>query len=78
MTWEHFNMWLYGLVATLLGGIVYLIRMVFTNNTQLKLLKQQLEIQNASLQRRDDKIDNHLLEIRTDIKALMRQGSENQ
>ncbi len=76
MNWDHFNMWLYGIITSMVAGIIYLVRMVFTNNTQIQLLKQQLILQHASLERRDDKIDSQLVEIRSDIKTLMKVSKE--
>lgn len=70
--WSNVNTWLYGIVMTLLGGLVYLVRRVFTNQAELELLKQRLELYEHYRKEQTATIHNQLIEIRTDIKSLMR------
>lgn len=70
--WTNLNMWVYGFITALIGGCVLLIRKVLTNERQIDLLKQQLEITNVYRKERDEKMEHQLTEIRSDIKALIR------
>lgn len=70
--WSNVNTWLYGIVMTLIGGIVYLVRRVFTNQAELELLKQRLELYEHYRKEQTASIQNQLIEIRTDIKSLMK------
>ena len=72
MNWSDINMWAYGLVTGLVGGIIYLIRTVFTNQTEITLLKQLINSQDDYRKERDLKLDHQLVEIRSDIKSLVR------
>lgn len=72
LDWNNLNVWLYGIAMALLGGIVYLIRRVFTNQAEMKLLQQRLELYEHYRKEQTAEITNQLIEIRTDIKALMR------
>lgn len=70
--WSNVNTWLYGIAMTLLGGIIYLVRRVFTNQAELELLKQRLELYEHYRKEQTAVIHNQLIEIRTDIKSIMR------
>lgn len=70
--WGNVNTWLYGTAMTLLGGIIYLIRRVFTNQAEIELLKQRLELYEHYRKEQASIMQNQLIEIRTDIKSLMR------
>lgn len=70
--WSNVNTWLYGIAMTLLGGIVYLIRRVFTNQAEIELLKQRLELYEHYRKEQTAEIKNQLIEIRTDLKSLTR------
>jgi hypothetical protein len=70
--WSNINTWLYGIVMTLVGGIIYLVRRVFTNQAELELLKQRLELYEHYRKEQTAEIKNQLIEIRSDIKSLMR------
>lgn len=70
--WSNINTWLYGIVMSLVGGIVYLVRRVFTNQAELELLKQRLELYEHYRKEQTTSIQNQLIEIRTDIKSLMK------
>jgi len=70
--WSNVNTWLYGIVMTLLGGIIYLVRRVFTNQAEIELLKQRLDLYEHYRKEQTSAMQNQLLEIRTDIKTLMR------
>lgn len=70
--WSNVNTWLYGIAMTLLGGIVYLIRRVFTNQAEIELLKQRLELYEHYRKEQTSEIKNQLIEIRSDLKALTR------
>lgn len=70
--WSNVNTWLYGIAMSLLGGIIYLVRRVFTNQAELQLLKQRLELYEHYRKEQTATIHNQLIEIRTDIKSLMR------
>ncbi len=74
MNWSDFNMWLYGLVTALISGVIYLVRRVFTNEKQIDLLKQKLETMETYRFERDQKLEHQLIEIRSDVKSLMRRG----
>lgn len=52
------------LVVTLLGGILWLIRRVFTNQKQIELLQHSIE------RDRED-----LIEVRQDVKELLKRTS---
>lgn len=70
--WSNVNTWLYGIAMTLLGGIIYLIRRVFTNQAEIELLKQRLELYEHYRKEQTSEIKNQLIEIRADLKALVR------
>lgn len=70
--WSNVNTWLYGIAMTLLGGIIYLVRRVFTNQAEVELLKQRLELYEHYRKEQAAVVQNQLIEIRTDIKTLMR------
>lgn len=70
--WSNVNTWLYGTAMMLLGGIVYLVRRVFTNQAELELLKQRLELYEHYRKEQTSAIQNQLIEIRTDLKSIMR------
>lgn len=70
--WSSVNTWLYGIAMTLLGGIIYLIRRVFTNQAEVELLKQRLELYEKYRAEQASLVHSQLIEIRTDIKTLMR------
>lgn len=70
--WSNVNTWLYGIAMTLLGGIIYLVRRVFTNQAELELLKQRLDLYEHYRKEQTATIHNQLIEIRSDIKSLMR------
>lgn len=70
--WSNVNTWLYGIAMTLLGGIIYLVRRVFTNQAEVELLKQRLELYEHYRKEQATVVQNQLIEIRTDIKALIR------
>lgn len=70
--WSNVNTWLYGIAMTLLGGIIYLIRRVFTNQAEIELLKQRLELYEHYRKEQTSEIKNQLIEIRADIKSLVR------
>lgn len=70
--WSNVNTWLYGIAMTLLGGIIYLIRRVFTNQAEVELLKQRLELYEKYRAEQASLVHSQLIEIRTDIKTLMR------
>lgn len=70
--WTNLNMWVYGFITALIGGCVILIRKVLTNERQIDLLKQQLDITNQYRKERDEKMEHQLTEIRSDIKALIK------
>lgn len=72
MDWSNVNTWLYGIAMTLLGGIVYLVRRVFTNQAEIELLKQRLELYEHYRKEQTSEIKNQLIEIRSDLKALTR------
>lgn len=72
MGWSDVNSWLYGIFAMLVGGTVYLIRSIFTNQKQIDMLKQKLDLQEQHRMERDKRFEEQLLEIRTDLKALMK------
>lgn len=70
--WSNVNTWLYGIAMTALGGIVYLVRRVFTNQAEINLLKQRLELYEHYRKEQTAEITNQLIEIRADVKALIR------
>lgn len=70
--WSNVNTWLYGIAMTALGGVVYLVRRVFTNQAEINLLKQRLELYEHYRKEQAAAIQNQLIEIRTDIKTIMR------
>ena len=70
--WSNVNTWLYGIAMTLLGGIIYLVRRVFTNQAEVELLKQRLELYEHYRKEQATVVQNQLIEIRTDIKALIK------
>lgn len=72
MSWSNVNDWALWLVAGIATGIVYLVRRVFTNERQIELLKQELQSREDYRKERDNKLETQLLEMRTDIKTLMR------
>lgn len=72
MGWSDVNSWLYGIFAMLVGGVVYLVRSIFTNQKQIDMLKQKLDLQEQHRMERDKRFEEQLLEIRTDLKALMK------
>lgn len=69
---DHLNTWLYGLFGMIVGGIIYLLRVIFTNQKQIELLQQKITLQEHYSKTRDSKLDNQLMEIRSDIKSLMK------
>lgn len=71
MSWSTANVWIYGLFMAALGGFVYLVRTIFTNQTELKILRTQLEMQDQYRRDRDSKMDAQFVELRSDIKVLM-------
>lgn len=75
--WSNINTWLYGLAMTLLGGIIYLVRRVFTNQTEINLLTQRLDLYEHYRKEQTTAMHNQLIEIRTDIKSLMRESHGN-
>lgn len=70
--WSSVNTWLYGTAAMLVGGVVYLVRRVFTNQAEINLMKQRLELYEHYRKEQTTEITNQLIEIRTDVKTLMR------
>lgn len=74
--WSNVNTWLYGTAMMLLGGIIYLVRRVFTNQAEVELLKQRLEMYESHRKEQATVVHNQLIEIRTDIKSLMRLPTE--
>lgn len=70
--WSNVNTWLYGIAMTSLGGIIYLIRRVFTNQAEIELLKQRLELYEHYRKEQASEIKNQLIEIRADLKALVK------
>ncbi len=72
MNWDHINVWLYGIFMAMVGGIGYLVRVIFTNQVQVQLLKEKLDLQDMYRMERDLKLDSQLTELRSDIKTLMR------
>jgi len=73
MNWQ-FNLetWLYGLVSALAGAVVLLIRKIYTNEGQLKLLKAEIQAREEFNRQRDEQIKEQLKELRDDVKVLMR------
>lgn len=53
------------------ASVLYLLRVIFTNQKEIGLLQQRIEIQEAYSRHRDSNLDNQLREIRTDIKSMM-------
>lgn len=65
------NVWLYGLVSALLGGVVWVVRKISTNEKQLALLKAEIALREEYRTKQDEEIKSQLLEIRTDIKSVL-------
>jgi hypothetical protein len=61
MNWENLNMWLYGVVTALITGVMILVRKVFTNERQIDLLTQKLEM-----------FEEDVGEMKSDIKELLK------
>ena len=61
--WDNLNMWLYGLVAALIGGVTILVRKIFTAEKKVALLELQLS-----------NIKDDVHEMKTDIKSLIRRN----
>jgi hypothetical protein len=72
VTWDNFNIYIYGLLTALFSGILLLVRKVLTNEKQIELLKQHISQQEAFNQERNLEIKNQLSEIRGDVKQLMK------
>lgn len=61
------------IVAAILGGMLWLVRRVFTNQKQLELLRQELDTRDELRKRdREDllEVKSDLKEIRSDIRAI--------
>lgn len=71
MDFSHINTWLYGIFGMLVAGVLYLLRTIFTNQKQIELLQQRIELQEVYSRHRDSNLDTQLKEIRTDIKSMM-------
>lgn len=68
---SELNTWVYGIVTGLIAGIIWLIRKVVTNEKQLDLLKQELTTREEYRKEAEQKINEHLSELRSDIKNLL-------
>lgn len=71
--WENFNVYIYGLLSALFTGILLLVRKVITNEKQIELLKQHIAQQETFNQQRNQDIKDQLIEIRSDVKQLMKE-----
>lgn len=72
MSWSDISAWLLWAVAGVATGIVVLVRRIFTNEKQIELLKQEMLNREKYRIETDARIASQLLEMRTDIKTLMR------
>jgi len=71
---SEINTWIYGIVSAIVIGIVGLVRRLITNEKQIELLKKEIAMREEYRVQRDDRLDSHMLEMRTDIKLLMKRG----
>lgn len=74
--WSNVNTWLYGMVMTLIGGIVYLVRRVFTNQAEINLIKEKMALHEQYRAERDKEIKEQLVEIRSDLKSWIRGNNQ--
>lgn len=65
------NVWLYGIVSSLLGAVVVLVRKINTNEKQIEMLKQEIATREEYRKERDEQIKDQLAELRSDVKSLM-------
>lgn len=72
MSWSDISAWLLWAVAGIVTGIIILVRRIFTNERQIELLKQEMLNREKYRIETDARIAAQLLELRTDIKTLMR------
>lgn len=69
--WEDVNMYVYGVISALATGVVLLVRKVITNERQIDLLRQEINLRNESYQEANREMKEQLSEIRSDVKQLM-------
>lgn len=75
MWWEFDVRQFYVTILTaVIAGIVGLLRVIFTNKTQIEQLEESLKHLETSRDNRDKQLDNQLSEIRHDIKNLLSRG----
>ena len=68
---EDINMYIYGVISALATGVVLLVRKVITNERQIDLLRQEINLRNESYQEANREMKEQLSEIRSDVKQLM-------
>jgi len=69
--WDHFNDFILAGVTALITSVVWLIRMVLTNQKEIELLKQEIMTRRSVQEDQDNDIKDQLQEIRQDIKHLL-------
>ncbi len=60
MTWDNFNMWLYGLASAFFAGVLWIVRKALTNEQKVLLLEQKL-----------NGMEEDLAEMKKDIKLII-------
>lgn len=73
--WASLQNFIYVIMGAIVGAFVLLIRKVLTNDTEIKLLKAEINQRNGYRAQKDEEFNSQLSEIRSDIKRLIRQDT---
>lgn len=73
--WTSLQNFIYVIMGAIVGAFVLLIRKVLTNDTEIKLLKAEINQRNEYREQKDEEFNNQLREIRSDVKRLIRQDT---
>ncbi len=73
--WTSLQNFIYVVMGAIVGAFVLLIRKVLTNDTEIKLLKAEIQQRNAYRQEKDEEFEEQLKEIKSDVKRLIRQDT---
>lgn len=73
--WTSLQNFIYVVMGAIVGAFVLLIRKVLTNDTEIKLLKAEIQQRNEYREEKDEEFNNQLREIRADVKRLIRQDT---
>jgi uncharacterized membrane protein (DUF106 family) len=74
--WAQLNNAIYAIVAAVIAAFVVLIRKVLTNEKQISILKAEIETRNQYRQEADERVNEALDELRTDVKDILKRMAE--